>query len=63
MSSHRKQFCVHLGCGKAVTKVGRSRYEYCEEHTCKAFSVSYGKCRLGLEHKEKHASIMGEEWG
>jgi hypothetical protein len=64
MSTIGKQRCDHLECRAVITTRGKSLYKYCEEHTCKAFSASYGQCCLEVGHKnKKHASIQKEEWG
>ena len=36
--------------------------EYCSEHTCAAFSASYGQRVLTKNHQNKHLSEEGEEW-
>jgi hypothetical protein len=57
-----KHYCAYPG-GCPVVLKGSRREEYCTEHTCTAFSVSYGQCVQVLGHQNKHINGENEEWG
>lgn len=61
MASRRKKHYCAFGNGCAVVLPGKAG-EFCEKHTCGAFSVAYGQCIARLGHQNKHISKDGEEW-